>query len=253
MSGRTLDVNCDLGEGYGNFAFGADEHMLSVVSTANIACGFHAGDPPIMRRTVELCRAENVRIGAHPGLPDLPGFGRRLMAVSENDVYCYWAYQLGALDGFVRQQGATMGHAKPHGAMYQLMATDEKLGTAALRAMMDFDSSLTLYFPGPLTAAMVKAIDSCGVEVVEEVYVDLSYGPDGSILVERNKGAVSVDVVKERVRRFVQDGVVRCVDDSMLPIAATSLCVHSDTANAVEIVDAVIAVLAEEGVEVAAP
>jgi UPF0271 protein len=250
---RKLDINCDLGEGFGNWSFGFDGRMLESISSANIACGFHAGDPLIMRSTVAGCLANGVAVGAHPGLPDLLGFGRRLISVSPDDIFAYWTCQLGALAAFVTQQGGVLGHAKPHGALYQLMAGDAVLAEAALEAMASFDPALRLYFPGPLTPAVAGAVEKFGVDVVEEVYVDLSYGEDGRILVERNKRAVSLDSVRERVRLFVREGRIRTGAGGFIEVGARSICVHSDTPNAIEILDAVLEVFSEEGVEVSTP
>jgi UPF0271 protein len=250
---RQVDINCDLGEGFGNHSFGFDEQMLKFVSSANIACGFHAGDPLIMESTVAGCLSNGVAIGAHPGLPDLLGFGRRIIGVTPRDMHAYWTYQLGALGAFVKQQGGLLRHAKPHGAMYQLMANDAALAEAALAAMRSFDHDLRLYFPAPLVPAVAGATEKLGVETVQEVYVDLSYDDSGRILVERNKRLVSIDLVRERVRLFLAQRQIRTSSGGVIDVEARSLCVHSDTPNAVEILEAVLEVFAEESVEVSTP
>lgn len=248
----TLDLNADMGEGYGNWRVGDDEALLKHITTANIACGFHASDPVIMKRTVDSAVANGVAIGAHPGAPDLMGFGRRFMALSEEDVFAYVTYQAGALLGFARQRGLGLHHIKPHGAMYRILK-DDKLAEAAVDAMMTVEPDAVFYWPGPFGyEPITRVADRMGMRVYTEAYPDLDYTPEGDLIVERVKKPVEPAVIEERVRRLLVDQSYVAVDGTVIPLLVDSVCIHSDGPNAVEVAQAVRRGAESVGVELAA-
>ncbi len=236
---KRLDINCDMGESFGNWVMGDDANVMTRISTANVACGFHAGDPVTMMRTVEFAKASKVAVGAHPGVPDLLGFGRRVMSLTTDDVYSYVAYQVGALGAFLRAQGMRMNHVKPHGAMFHLLR-DLENAKAALDAIMDTEPGAALYWPGPMGREPVTRIAAeRGFKVITEVYPDLNYTSDGSLIVERKKKPVAPELVYERVCQVLQDGRLRTEDGTVIPMRVDSVCVHGDGPNALEVLDGV--------------
>lgn len=239
-----MDINCDLGEGYGNWRFGADEALLPRISTASVACGFHAGDPQTMRETVELAVRHDVVVGAHPGLPDLLGFGRRVMDVSPEDLYAYITYQAGALSAFLAPYGRTLNHVKPHGALYPMLNARADLADATVRAMHDVMAEPALYWPaGSEDRALLRAARSAGVTIVREFYPDSRYGADGETVLERHREPVDPDAAEAALRRFLADGTVETIDGGTIDLQAESICVHGDGPSAVAIVDRVRRVL----------
>jgi UPF0271 protein len=249
---RTIDVNSDVGEGFGNYSFGADAVLMPLITSANIACGYHAGDPLVMRETVELAVRHGVAVGAHPGLPDPLGFGRRLIEISVEDMWAYWTAQLGTLAAFANAAGSRLHHAKPHGAMYTVMAERPPLAEAALDACRAFDPDLLMYFP-VLTDVIVAAARTVGVTLVGELYVDLQYSAAGRVIVEREKRGVEPRVAADTLVRYLRDGVIRTVDGTDLSIDAASVCVHGDAPNSVAVAQAIRETLAAEGVAAGAP
>ncbi|MET0429334.1 MAG: 5-oxoprolinase subunit PxpA [Microvirga sp.] len=248
MSPGTLDLNADCGESYGNWQLGSDE-ILDHVTSANVAAGFHAGDPVTLVATVEAAVERGVGVGVHPGLPDLLGFGRRRMDISPEDAYAYFVYQAGAVAAALRRHGATLHHVKPHGAMYLILRDNEDLAEAATRAICEVMDEPVLYWPD-LTewAHLPRLARAAGVRVLTEIYPDLSYDADGGLVVERAKHSTPVDAARERVRAYLEDGVVRALDGSLLPIQAESICVHGDGPNAIEVVQAVREECEKQGV-----
>ena len=253
MKRMSFDINSDLGEGFGNYRLGHDEAMLSMVSSANVACGYHAGDPLVIAETIATAAEKRVAVGAHPGLPDLLGFGRRWMELSKEDMSAYWLAQLGIVGAFARAHGVPLHHAKPHGAMYKIMATDLGLAESALTALSLFDSSLPVYFPAPLTPTIVAASANTGVRLVPEVYVDLNYGGDGRLLVERVKRALDPTIAAERITRFLEVGKIQTTDGNNLEFEADSVCVHGDTPNGPEVLAAVRAAINALHIEICPP
>lgn len=229
---RVLDINVDMGESFGRWALGDDAGIMPFISSASIACGFHAGDPANMRRTVRSAVEHGVQIGAHVALPDLLGFGRRRMAVSAQDVRDYTAYQIGALWAFVRAEGGELGHVKPHGAMYAMCSSDPELAGAVAAAIAEIDPELILLL---LNRTSAEATEAHGVRLVTEAFPDLEYNPDGSLIIEAVKQASDPERVARRALRLVEEHVIDAIDGSDVPSDAPSICIHGDAPNAVEV------------------
>lgn len=247
---RVIDFNSDLGEGFGAYRLGDDEAILAAVTSANIACGYHAGDPAVMRRTLALCKERGVAPGAHPGYPDLLGFGRRAMAVSPDEVYDYVLYQLGALHGLAKAAGMQLQHVKPHGALYNQADVDPRLAEAIAAAVKAFDPELILLVPA--SSAMAAAGRAAGLRVAAEVFADRAYTPEGRLVDRRLPGAMIKDPQEAaaRVVEMVERGTVTAIDGSKLTIAADSVCVHGDSPTAVSFAVAVRQALSERGIEI---
>ena len=250
---KTIDINSDLGESYGAWRMGDDAALLAIVSSANIACGFHAGDPDIMRGTVALAVQHDVAIGAHVSLPDLQGFGRREMMVTPNEAYAMTLYQVGALHGFVQAAGTRLRHVKPHGALYNMAARDMKLAQAIARAIRDFDPALRLV--GLANSALIDAGKAAGLPVASEAFADRRYRSDGSLQPRREADAViqeSDDAIAQAMA-IAREGMVRAVDGSVVTLHADTLCVHGDGAHAVAFARQLRAVLEAADIGIAAP
>lgn len=249
----TVDLNCDMGESFGAWTSGADAEIIPYVTSANIACGFHAGDPGVMRSTVDLALEHRVALGAHPGFPDLVGFGRRNLQASMLEVRDMVVYQVGALAAFAAAQGAKLQHVKPHGALYNMAAVDPRFAIAIARAVHDVDSSLVLY--GLSGSAIVDAGREAGLAVAEEVFADRRYTAKGTLVPRDQRGAV-IDDPREAVRqavRMARDGIVTSVEGTERRLRAHTICIHGDTPGAVEHARQLRAALEEAGIEVAAP
>ncbi|MBI2222383.1 MAG: LamB/YcsF family protein [Acidobacteria bacterium] len=247
----TVDLNCDMGESFGPWPMGDDGALMASITSANIACGFHGGDPAVMRRTVRLARSHGVAVGAHPGLPDLVGFGRREMQVSPDEVEGMVLYQLGALAAIVRAEGATLRHVKPHGALYNMAVRDSLLADAIARAVRAFDSSLILF--GLAGSPMLASAEAAGLRVASEVFADRAYERDGSLASRRIAGAVIHDpaVVAARAVRMVRDGNVVATSGEVVSLRADTICIHGDTPGAAALARTVRHALEEAGVVVA--
>ncbi|MBQ0933394.1 LamB/YcsF family protein [Ideonella sp. 4Y16] len=248
----TLDLNCDMGEGFGAWTMGDDLALLDHVSSANIACGFHAGDPATMRRVVAAAVQRGVAVGAHPGLPDLVGFGRREMKVSPADAYAMTLYQAGALAAFARAAGGRLHHVKPHGALYNMAARDRALADALAQAVHDLDPSLVFY--GLAGSAMVDAARARGLRVAEEVFADRAYEDDGRLAARGTPGAMieNADAALAQVRLMLQ-GQVRARSGALVALRADTLCLHGDQPGALHFAQTLRAALATDGVTVRAP
>lgn len=237
--GTTIDINSDCGESFGNWKMGADELILPRVTTANVACGFHGGDPVTLVQTVERALENGVEVGAHPGLPDLLGFGRRRMAISPEDAYAYIVYQVGALQAILRAQGGTLHHVKPHGSLAMMLMTEIDLAEAVAAAIADTCDNPMIYLPGPLGGvAMAEAAAKYGVRAVAEVYPDLSYDDDGGLVIQRQKQHTPIQDVVDQITRFLNDGQVQTLSGKLIDLEAESICVHGDGPNAAEVIDA---------------
>lgn len=246
-----IDLNCDLGESFGAYRLGLDDQVIPHVSSANVACGYHAGDPLVMDKTCALVAAAGARIGAHPGFPDLLGFGRRNLACSPQEAYAYVLYQLGALDGFCRAHGLKMQHVKPHGALYNMAGKDYNLAKGICQAVSDFDSGLILL--GLSGSELLRAAGDLGLRCASEVFADRAYEEDGSLVARTKPGAMIEDEGEAiaRVVRMVKEQRVRAITGRDIEIKADSVCVHGDGPQALAFVQKIRAALEAEGVRIA--
>ena len=248
----SIDLNCDLGESFGAYTIGMDSAVIPFITSANVACGYHAGDPLIMQKTVAACRQHGVHIGAHPGYPDLMGFGRRNIAATPAEVKAYIQYQVGALSAFCTAAGVPLCHVKPHGAMYNMAAKDEALAHAVCEGILEVNPKLTLLALSG--SAMVRAAHETGLPVKNEVFADRGYQADGTLVPRSRPGAMITDEDEAiaRVIRMAREGVVRSVDGVDVPLTADSVCVHGDGEKALAFVQRIRAALTDAGIEVKA-
>jgi UPF0271 protein len=247
---KILDINCDMGESYGPWKGGNDTVLLDYVSSASIACGFHAGDPATMRRTVKLAIEKGVAIGAHPSLPDLQGFGRRNMSITPDEAYDLIIYQVGALYGFARSMGGRLNHVKPHGALYNMAVNDSALARAIGQAVKDFDPTLVLF--GLAGSALTRAGEELGLTVASEIFADRTYQADGSLTPRSHPNAIIRDVETsiEQVRRMVEESKVRSLQGTDVTVKADTLCIHGDEPTAVEFARRLRQTLEADGIRV---
>jgi len=246
-----MDINCDMGESFGPYTMGEDKKMMEFATSVNIACGFHAGDPAVMAETVRLAAQYGVAVGAHPGYPDLLGFGRRKLETGPGEVKNYVLYQVGALSGFLRERGLRLQHVKPHGALYNLAAIEERTASEIIAAVKAFDPGLLLVVPaGSLCAEMAV---SAGLNVAVEAFCDRGYLASGELAPRTLAGAVIHDpeAVRERIVLLAGSGRIPTVDGGQIELKPSTLCVHGDTVGAWQIARTVREVLQEAGVEVA--
>lgn len=248
-----VDLNADMGESFGVYRLGRDEELLSYVTSANIACGFHAGDPATMWNTVREALGKGVAVGAHPGLPDLAGFGRRYMHLSPREVYEITLYQIGALQAFVKAQGGTLHHVKPHGALYNAAAKERALAEAIARAVRDADPNLILF--GLSGSELVKAGEAAGLRVAHEVFADRTYQSDGSLTPRSHPEALirEPEIAAQQVLRMLRDGKARSLQGVDVPIRADTVCIHGDGPNAVAFAREIRKRLESAGVIVRSP
>lgn len=245
-----IDLNSDLGESFGAYKIGSDEEILKYVTSVNIACGFHAGDPSVMRKTVKTALINNVSIGAHPGLPDLIGFGRRNMSITPNEAYDMVVYQVGALYGFIKAEGGTMQHVKPHGALYNMAAKDEKLAKAIAQAVSDINPELILF--GLAGSESIKQGRLVGLKTASEVFADRTYQSDASLTPRSQSDAMVTDEKEsiERVIRMVKEKKVICQQGSDIDIDAETVCIHGDGAKALNFASEIKNTLTNSGIEI---
>ena len=244
----SIDLNCDLGESFGAYTIGMDAQVIPYVTSANVACGFHAGDAVVMERTVALCKASGAAVGAHPGLPDLQGFGRRVMKISPAEAGAFVTYQVGALKAFCDAAGVPLHHVKPHGALYNMAGRDRELADAIARAVQSAaPGAVLLALSG---SEMVRAAQAIGLPVASEVFADRGYRPDGSLVPRGTPGAMieDEDEAIARVIRMVKEGKVRACDGTDIAIRADSVC-HGDGPKALAFVRKISAALKASGVE----
>lgn len=247
-----VDLNCDLGESFGNYTLGLDGEVIKFVSSANVACGFHASDPLVMQKTVKMAKAAGVAVGAHPGYPDLVGFGRRNLNVQPEELKAMVQYQIGALKAFCQAEKIGLQHVKPHGAMYNMAAKDEKLAFAIAEGIAEIDPSLILL--GLSGSEMLKAAEKLGLKAKKEVFADRAYEEDGTLVARTKPGAMILneDEAIERVLGMIKFGKVKAVTGREIGIEADSVCVHGDSPKALEFVKKINAALSGEGICVAA-
>lgn len=243
-----LDLNCDLGESFGAYTIGCDEQVIPYITSANIACGYHAGDPTVMHRSVELCCRYGVQVGAHPGLPDLAGFGRRRMQIAPAEAADCVAYQIGALRAFCDEVGVPLHHVKPHGALYNMAAKDRPLADAICRAVQKAaPGAILLALSGSEMETAARAI---GLPVACEVFADRGYRPDGTLVPRGTPGAMIEDETQAiaRVVRMAREGKVTACDGSEVELRADSVCVHGDGPKALAFVEKLREALPADGI-----
>ncbi|CAM4120378.1 LamB/YcsF family protein [Mesobacillus thioparans] len=246
----SVDLNCDLGESYGVFKIGNDSEVLKQITSANIACGYHAGDHNVMMETVKIAKAHGVKIGAHPGFPDLHGFGRREIMMSTREIYNLTVYQIGALAAAAKACGTNVVHVKPHGALYNMAAKDHKVAEAIARAVADVDSNLVLF--GLAGSCLVKAGKETGLQVAHEVFADRTYLTDGTLTPRSDANAMIHDetLAMKRVVQMVKEGKVEAVDGTDIEIQADTICIHGDEPQAFNFAVKLRETLLFEGIEV---
>jgi UPF0271 protein len=235
MTAMTIDLNCDMGEAYGIYKCGDDAGIMPLISVANVACGFHASDPSVMRQTVRLAKQNGVRVGAHPSYPDRGGFGRRRMDMEAEELFDCILYQVGALKGFLDAEGMALNHVKPHGALYGAAWHDEKVARAIARAANTFAVPLM----GMSGTGQEQWYRDEGAEVIWETYVDLDYNDEGEIIITRQHDPVTAESAAAQALRAARDGQVQAMSGKLIDVKCETICVHSDTPGAVEIAHAV--------------
>lgn len=245
-----VDLNCDLGESFGNYKVGDDQSIIPLITSANIACGFHAGDHHVMNETVKLAKENNIQIGAHPGLQDLIGFGRRDMDISYTEVYEIVLYQLGALSAFCKIHNTKIHHVKPHGALYQMGARNPKIADAIVSAVKDFDKNLFLV--GLSGSELIKSCKRLDLQYKSEVFADRGYEDDGQLVSRKKEGALITDTYEAvaQVLKMVKDSKVTTISGKEIPIEADTICVHGDGEHALNFVKEIIDTFQKEGIEI---
>jgi len=246
----TVDLNVDMGESFGAYTIGHDEEILDYVTSTNVACGFHAGDPKTMRKTVRMALEKNVGIGVHPGLQDLIGFGRRNMDITPQEAYDLVVYQIGALSAFVKAEGGQLQHVKPHGALFNMAAKSPSLSEAIAEAVYKVDPDLILF--GLAGSELIKAGQKAGLRTASEVFSDRTYQEDGSLTSRREPNALikDKDVAVRQVIRMVREGKVRTVQGTDISIKANTICIHGDGEHAVELAKYIRKALEEADISV---
>jgi len=246
-----IDINCDLGEGYGAFKVGADAEIMPHITSANIACGFHAGDPITMAQTINVAKKNEVAVGAHPGYPDLLGFGRREMQLTSLEVKDYTIYQISALQGFAKVAGVGLQHVKPHGALYNTAAKDEETSDGIVEAVRAFDTRLIVL--APPKSVLAKVAVEAGLRVAYEFFADRAYNPDGSLVSRKQPNSIVEEAGKvvERVVNVIAKGTVLAINGEVVNLGEVhTICVHVDTPTAVRLVDALKKGLVKAGIDV---
>ena len=244
-----VDLNCDMGESFGLYQMGNDEEMMKYISSANIACGFHGGDPHVMRQTVLLAKEYDVAIGAHPGFPDLMGFGRRYLTCTPDEVKDYVVYQLGALNGFAQNYGLMLQHCKPHGALYMMAMSDEKLARAILEGMAAFSDNMIVFALN--NSAVAHVGEKMGLPIAKEVYADREHTKDGSIVLTRTGPTIqSYEEMADRVVRMVKEKKVFTPDGEEAAVEVHTVCIHGDTKGAPKLIKLIRESLGEANITV---
>jgi 5-oxoprolinase (ATP-hydrolysing) subunit A len=249
---KTIDLNCDMGESYGAWKMGADAQVMPFITSANIACGFHGGDPATIRKTVRLAVDHGVAIGAHPSLPDIQGFGRRVMKISPQDMYDFVVYQAGAIEGFARAAGSKLHHIKCHGALYNMAATDEGLSDAMARAAKDLGNVMVYALSN---SVMMKVVHKLNVPVLGEVFADRGYSDDGTLAPRDKPGGMIEDAAKsvKQALAMVEEGYVTSLSGKRIAVAADTLCLHGDQPGAVAFAQQIRNAFSERKIELKAP
>lgn len=248
-----IDLNCDMGESFGSYTLGRDAEIMPFITSANIACGFHAGDSTTMRRSVELALRNNVSIGAHPSFPDLQGFGRREMRLAPDEVYEIVVHQIGALWGFVRAAGGNLRHVKPHGMLHNMAAVQRPLADAIVRAILDVDPKLYLYALSG--SELIHAGLQEGLPVAQEVFADRSYQRDGTLTPRSQPNALLTDpqIAVQQVLQMIQQGTVQTTDGGVRSIQADTVCIHGDGEHALELAQQIHSTVRDLGIILGPP
>ncbi len=249
---KSIDLNCDMGESFGAYKLGMDDEIMQYISSANIACGFHAGDPQVMDKTVKMAVENSVAVGAHPGYPDLMGFGRRSMTLTQDEIKQYLIYQTGALKAFCKVHGAKLQHVKPHGALYLDAVDNKNIARSIARGIMDLDPDLKFVaLAGKKGETMRLVGEEMGLKVVYEAFPDRAYTPEGTLVSRKEPGAVISDpeLVANRALDMA-NGFVKAVDGSMINLEVQTLCVHGDNLAAVELVKTIRDVLQANDIKI---
>lgn len=250
---KSIDLNSDVGESFGIYSLGLDEEVIPLISSANIACGYHAGDPAVMRHTVALAKKNGVGLGAHPGLPDLVGFGRRNMDVSLEEIKDFVTCQIGALQAVAALQGARLQHVKPHGALYNMAGKNPAIWDAVAEVMAGLDERLILFVLAGSDRQELESIGKRrGIRIAFEFFADRAYNTDGSLVSRKLPGAVihENDVVATKVLKFVKEGKVKTIEGSDIELKAETICVHGDNPKALALVKKIRETLGGAGVAV---
>jgi 5-oxoprolinase (ATP-hydrolysing) subunit A len=251
---KKIDLNSDVGEGFGTYKLGMDDTLIPLISSANIACGFHAGDPAVMRRTMALAKTHGVAPGAHPGFPDLLGFGRRNMEVSLEEIKDYIAYQVGALQAFAAMEGLVLQHVKPHGALYNMAVKNTDIWDAVAEVLSRMDPRLILVVLAGTSRDELLSIGARrGIRIAFEFFGDRAYNPDGSLVSRKEPGSVihDQDLAASRILKLVNEGRVEARDGTEIELGAHTICVHGDNPTAVGLTKKIRETLVAEGIEIA--
>jgi len=246
-----IDINCDLGESYGEFKVGNDAEIMPHITSANVACGFHAGDPVTMAQTINLAKKQKVAVGAHPGFPDLMGFGRREMQLASEEAKNYVIYQISALQGFAKTANLSLQHVKPHGALYNMAVKDEKLSKAIAEAAKAVDNNLIVFAPS--NSVLARIVAKNGLRVAYELFADRAYNSDGSLVSRKQSNAIIHEPKKvvERVAQAVKERTVLAIDGKIVNLGEVhTVCVHGDTPNAAELAKNLNEGLVKKGIDV---
>jgi len=252
---KSIDLNSDIGESFGAYKIGLDESVLKFITSANIACGWHAGDPDVMETTVRMAKDKGVGIGAHPGYPDLLGFGRRNMNCTPKEVRQYMIYQIGALQAFCDANRVKLQHVKPHGALYLTAVDNEEIARAVAQAIVSINPDLFFVaLAGKKGELMTRVGEEIGLKVIYEAFPDRAYTPEGTLAPRANPGAVITDPdeVAQRALLMARDGIVIATDGSTIELKAKTLCVHGDTPSAIKLVETIRKVFQNNGIDVQA-
>lgn len=247
---KYVDLNADVGESFGAYTLGNDEEIMKYISSANIACGMHAGDPLVMEKTVRLAKKYGVSIGAHPGYPDLQGFGRRIMQMNPEEIKAYLIYQIGALRAFVNREGLELQHVKVHGALYNLALVNEDIAKAIVEATREIDQNLILY--APFNSQMCKQANNLKVKVGKEFFADRAYNSNGLLVDRKLKGAVLHDskLIVGRVLQLIKFGKVQTIEGEEITMEANTICLHGDNPEAINLAKSLGIVLNNEGINI---
>ncbi|MGN0369277.1 MAG: 5-oxoprolinase subunit PxpA [Butyrivibrio sp.] len=234
---KKVMINADMGESFGNYSIGNDEKLMPYMSLINLACGFHAGDPVVMKKSVELAKKNNITVGAHPGFNDMQGFGRRMLYLSEDELYCDLIYQFGALDAFLKISGMTMNHVCPHGKMDPLVSVNENYARVFMKAVTDYNPDLNILLESKCLLA--KLCKEKGIKTLYVGYPDVEYDENGEMIIGGKKNSLNPERVAEQALHMVKDNYYTNREGRKFPITAEVLCFHGDVPNCVEVVEAV--------------